>query len=120
MLSMDFFYCLFWISGFAVIWFYTDWFVYYTQLFGIAENTRLEYSKFVRHNKDKYFPDFLYEKSFKTDNRFAKFFLKLLGCPYCITLWFSIIGAFVLNNLVLIAPLYILSLFIFLQIRKLI
>jgi hypothetical protein len=120
MLSLEFFYCIFWISGLSIVWFYTDWFVYYTQLFGIAQNTRLEYAKYLKTHKNKYFPDFLYEKSFKTENRFLKFLYKLLGCPYCIMIWFCVIGAILLNELLLIAPLYILSLFIFLQIKKLI
>jgi hypothetical protein len=115
---VEIFYSTFWVSAFSVIWFYTDWFIHYTQLFGIAENQRLKYISFIAENPDKYFPDFLHEMSLHTDNKIIKFILKLVSCPLCLSFWLSGITALVYTNASIIAPVYIISLFILLQIKK--
>jgi len=68
MLIEQFFYGVFWISAVSIIWFYTDWFIHYTQLLGIAETERVAYLDFIQKNPDKYFPDFLFKKSLNTEN----------------------------------------------------
>jgi hypothetical protein len=120
MLIAEIFYSVFWISAISVIWFYTDWVVHYTQLFKIAENSRLQYSSFIKNNPNMYFPDFLYEKSLKTNNRFTKFAYKLVSCPFCLIFWLSFFASIICANALITAPVYILSLFIVLQIKKMI
>jgi hypothetical protein len=119
MLIVEIFYSVFWISAISVIWFYTDWFIHYTQLLNIAEKERLLYMQYIKLNPEKYFPDFLFEKSLTANNRLLKFIYKLISCPFCLVLWLSGFASLLCGNLLLIAPLYILSLFVILQIRKL-
>lgn len=118
MLTVEFFYLIFWNVLISVVWFRTDWFVYYTQLFGIGETLRLRYTSFVNKNPNSYFPDFLYKMSLQSSNRFKKFFLKMISCVMCLIFWTSLIGALWVDNIVLTAPLYIISLFMFLQIKN--
>ena len=120
MLTENFFHCIFWVSTVSVIWFYTDWVIHYAQLFNLAETFRLQYSTFITKNKNQYFPDFLYSLSLKTSNRFIKFIYKLVSCPFCLIFWLACIACLTCLNFVAIAPLYIISLFIVLQIKKLI
>lgn len=120
MLIVDLFYGIFWVLMVSVIWFYTDAFIYYTQLFGIFENTRLKFSTFLKNNPDSFFPDFLIKQASLEPNRFKKFLLKLLGCPLCLNVWLSVVTAILLNNLLLVAPIYIMSLLILLGIKRLI
>ena len=90
------------------------------QLFGIAVDMRLEYISFVIENPDKYFPDFLYEKSLNDSDPIFKFFAKMASCPFCLLTWLSVLASLVCSSSVIIAPVYILSLFVILQIKKLI
>lgn len=113
------FYSSFWVSAIAIVWFYTDWFIHYTLLLNIFEKTRLEYSSYIKENPDKYFPDFLHFKSFEYTNRFVKFAFKLVSCPFCFLVWLSVGAALICNNIKLAAPIYVMSLFATLQIRKL-
>lgn len=119
MLTAEFFYLIFWNVLLSIVWFRTDWFIYYTQLFGIGEETRLSYTSFIQKNPGSYFPDFLYKRSLLSSNRFQKFFLKMVSCSSCLMFWTSLLGAVWFNDAVLTAPLYVISLFIFLQIRNL-
>jgi hypothetical protein len=116
MVTIEFFYLIFWNVLISIAWFRTDWFVYYSQLFGLGEDLRLRYTKFISKNSRSYFPDFLYELSLKSSNRFKKFILKMVSCPMCLMFWTSLVGAFCINDIVLTAPLYVISLFIYLQI----
>lgn len=118
MLFAEIFYSVFWISAISVIWFYTDWFIHYTQLLNIAQNTRLQYSTFIQNNPDKYFPDFLYKKSLQVNNKIIKFAYKLISCPFCLIFWLSFFASIICANFLITAPVYILSLFIVLQIKK--
>ena len=116
---VDLFYCVFWVSFISIIWFYTDTLLYYSQLCGLFEDVRLEYSKYVSNYADKYFPDFLFYKGLQTDNRFLKFACKLLSCPFCTTFWLSLAAAVAVHNLLLVAPIYVVSMFILLAVKKL-
>ena len=118
MLMVEIFYSVFWISALSVIWFYTDWFVPYTQLFGIFENIRLQYANFIKNNPTSYFPDFLYQQSLNTDNKLIKFVYKLVSCPFCLIFWLSVSSSLIYCEPIITAPVYILSLFIVLQIKK--
>ncbi len=113
------FYSVFWISAISVVWFYTDWFVHYTQLFGIFEQMRNKYLSYIAENPDKYFPDFLHTESMGTSNRLKKFAYKIVSCPFCLLVWFALGAAWYCSDIKIAAPIYILSLFITLQIRKL-
>jgi hypothetical protein len=119
MLIVEIFYCTFWISAISIIWFYTDWFIHYSQLLKIAENVRLKYTSFIKNDPTKYFPDFLYDLSLGSNNRYFKFILKMVSCPLCLIFWLSVMSALVCSNIIIAAPVYILSLFIVLQIKKL-
>ena len=120
MLIVELFYCVFWVSLVSVVWFYTDTVLYYTQLFNICENTRLKFTKYIKDNPDKYFPDFLYKQSAYSNNRLWKFVLKLASCPFCLIFWLSFVGSLLVQNLLLLAPIYILSMFLVLGIKKMI
>lgn len=120
MLFVDFFLGTFWTTLISIVWFRTDWFIHYTQLFGIAEQTRLKYTFFIKNNPEKYLPDFLFEQSLNTDNRIIKFVYKLASCPLCTMFWLSLGISLIFANVVLTAPVYVCSLFIFLQIKKMI
>ena len=113
------FYLSSFVSTFAIIWFYTDTFLYYSQLFGIFENTRLQYTTFINKNPDKYFPDFLFELGLISKNKFIKFLCKLVSCPFCLILWLSLFVSFCVSNIFLTAPIYITSLVITFGIKKL-
>lgn len=120
MLLHEIFYSTFWISAISVIWFYTDWIIQYGQLLGVAEQIRLDYTSFIVENPNKFFPDFLYEQAIQTNNTELKFFGKLVSCPFCLILWLSIGFSVMHSNLIIIAPIYVLSLLIVLQIKRMI
>ena len=112
------FYLSSFVSTFAIVWFYTDTFLYYSQLLGIFENMRLQYTSFINKNADKYFPDFLHEKGLTFENRFIKFLCKLVSCPLCMLLWLSIFFSLSAHDIFLTAPVYISSLIITFGIKK--
>lgn len=112
------FYCSFWISAISIIWFYTDWFIQYSQLLNIAKNLRLKYIEYITENPNNYFPDFLYEQSLDIDNTPIKFLCKLVSCPFCLLSWMSIFAALICSNIIIAAPVYVISLFIVLQIKN--
>ena len=119
MLTVNFFYCTLWISCLSVFWFYTDWFAHYSQLLNVAEETRIKYMLYIEKYPDKYFPEFLYDLSFYTDNRLTKFLFKLISCPFCLIFWLCVLFSALFCSLVDIAPMYVLSLFTVLQIKRL-
>ena len=116
----EIFYCTFWISAISIVWFCTDWFIHYTQLFNISTKTRESYTLFIKENPDKYFPDFLFALSLKINNRLVKFMCKMASCPFCLMLWMSIVASVICSNVIIAAPIYVLSLFILLQIKRMI
>ena len=113
------FYLSSFVSTFAIVWFYTDTFLYYSQLLGIFEDTRLQYTAFINKSPDKYFPDFLYEQGLLSKNKFIKFLCKLVSCPFCLILWLSLFSSLFVSNVLLTAPIYITSLTITFGIKKL-
>jgi len=113
------FYLSSFVSTLSVIWFYTDTFLYYSQLFGIFENTRLCYISYINKNSDKYFPDFLHEQGLKYDNKLIKFLCKLVSCPFCLIFWLAILVSLSYGSLLVFAPVYICSVAITLGIKKL-
>lgn len=115
---IEIFYCTFWISCLAVIWFYTDWFIHYTDLFNIVKTLRSKYILYIEQNPDKYFPDFLYSQSLYSSNRLYKFVCKIISCPFCMLFWLANISAWICANPIIAAPTYIFSLIIVLQIKK--
>ncbi len=119
MVIAQIFYSAFWISAISIVWFYTDWFVHYSHLIGVFEQTRNEYLNYITENPDKYFPDFLHTKSMNTENKLLKFIFKVVSCPFCLLVWFSLLAALYYSDIKLAAPIYVLSLFTTLQIRKL-
>lgn len=112
------FYLSSFVSTFAIVWFYTDTFLYYSQLLGIFENIRLQYTSFINKNPDKYFPDFLHEKGLTFENRFIKFLCKLVSCPFCLIFWLSLFSSLFISNILLTAPIYITSLIVTFGIKK--
>lgn len=112
------FYLSSFVSTFAIVWFYTDTFLYYSQLLGIFENIRLQYTSFINKNPDKYFPDFLHEKGLTFENRFIKFLCKLVSCPFCLIFWLSLFSSLYVSNILLTAPIYITSLIVTFGIKK--
>lgn len=117
---VEIFYGIFWVSLVSICWFYTDWVLHYTQLLGVLEEFRIKFQSFIKNNPDKYFPDYLYKLSLTTSNRIQKFVLKLLSCPFCLNFWLSVIAAlFFSQNLVNVAPIYVISMLLVLQIKKL-
>jgi hypothetical protein len=118
MLLNDIFYSVFWVSAVSVIWFCTDWIIHYMQLFSVCGDLQRNYKKFISENSSSYFPDFLYELSLKKENKAVKFIFKLASCPFCLMFWFSALAAYICANPLLIAPIYVLSLIIVLQIKR--
>lgn len=118
MLFVEIFYSTFWISMISIIWFYTDVVLQYSQLLGICLETRLDYMSFIIEHPDKYFPDYLHEKSLECNDNVLKFLAKLVSCPFCLLVWLSLIASVVVGELKLMAPIYVLSLAIVLQIRR--
>lgn len=118
MISFEFFYFLSWICLVSVLWFLTDTFIYYLAFLGLMKNTRIEYSAFVDQNPDLFFPDFLAHKASQTSNRFKKLFFKLIGCLFCLPLWFCIAVGIYCKEPVWIAPLYLGTISVLLKIRN--
>jgi hypothetical protein len=114
----NFFLGTFWVTAVAIVWFCTDWFVHYTQLFGILENMRLRYTSYIMGGEGRYFPEFLHQISLTNPNRFAKFILKLVSCPFCLLAWLSVIAGSILGSLALIAPIYVCSLVILMHVKS--
>lgn len=118
MLSSEFFFSIFWLSTISLVWFNTDWFIHYSELFGIFTTTKEEYKLYIERYPEKYFPDFLHQISLNKEQKVLKFVMKLVSCPFCLLLWMSIITALLFLTLKHAAPLYIGSLFTHFQIRN--
>ena len=118
MLATKIFYSGCWISMICILWFYTDFFVQYIQLLGIGSNLLSKYTIHITENPDNYFPDFLYINSLSSQNKFTIFISKLISCPFCLICWLSAIGAIVCSDIVALAPIYLLSLSITFQIKR--
>ena len=118
MLIAEIFYSTFWVCMISIIWFHTDTFLHYTQLLGIAVQLRLDYMSFIIEHPDKYFPDYLYELSLNSDDNVVKYLAKLISCPFCLLVWLAAISSVICNNFIITAPVYVMSLFVMLQIKR--
>lgn len=118
MLIAEIFYSTFWVSMISIIWFYTDTFLHYTQLLGIATEMRLDYMSYVIENPDRYFPNYLHEKSLECNDNVVKFLAKLISCPFCLLTWLALFASVFCSTMIIIAPVYVLSLFIVLQTKR--
>lgn len=114
----ELFYSICWVTTISVIWFLTDTWFNYAQLLKVQEELQKQFVSFFRDNPNKYFPDFLYKKSLTEKDAGTKFLLKLVSCPFCLIFWLSILTTFYTKEAILIAPVYIISLITFLQIKK--
>ncbi len=114
------FFCTLWISAISIIWFYTDWFIHYTQLFDIFEDFRKKYIDFIENNQEKYFPDFLHSLSLSEQSNcnFKRFAFKIASCPFCLLFWVSLLSCFAMNHPLCAAPVYVFSLILTLYVRK--
>ena len=119
MLLVELFYSFFWCSTISFVWFYTDFFLYYAQLFNVFTKTRLSYQSFLLSNPNSYFSDFLFQRSLNEDNRFKKFCLKLLSCSLCLPFWLALILSLIAGNILLTAPIYITTICFLLGIKHL-
>jgi hypothetical protein len=115
---VELFYCICWVTTISTIWFLTDTWYNYAQAFGVWEEFRKKYVNFVRDKPGAFFPDFLYKLSLIHPDPGIKFFLKLVSCPFCLIFWLSIAAMFFVGDYLLIAPIYIISLITFLQIKR--
>lgn len=113
------FYSSCWISSICIIWFYTDWFIYYANLFNLFNSVQTKYLEYITNNPDSYFPNFLYLHTINHSNSWIRFFGKLLNCPLCLIFWFSFVAGLYLGNVLIIGPCYIISLIIVLKIKNL-
>lgn len=121
MVFVNIFYCVFWVVMLLILWFKTDWVLHYCELLKIFKTFRSDFKQFLNINSHLYFPDFIYEKTYTSTNPLVKFLGKLISCPLCLGFWLSFGVCMLFGlNIILIAPIYVISLFIFLQIKKLI
>lgn len=120
MLTAELFYCTFWVTAISIVWFFTDTLFYYSKLLGIFENLMLEYAAYAnKHKKEKlFFTDFLFSKALNTESSIKKFLLKVSSCVFCLPVWFSIAASALAGNLMLAAPVYVLSLIMLLKIKS--
>lgn len=114
----EIFYSVFWISAVGVVWFYTDWFIHYTQLLNVAKKTRIKYTRYIIENPKSYFPNYLCSLCENVNNPWLKFVTKMSCCEFCLLWWLSTFAGLWHANLLIIAPVYIISLIIVLQIKR--
>jgi hypothetical protein len=99
-----------------IVWFQTDAFAEYCNLLKInwflkeynANTTANTFSQFLAENK----------KIIAKNNSFYFFFLKLVTCPYCLSMWLCILGSVILGNVFLAPCLYIVTLFCFFKLTR--
>ena len=113
-------YSIFLISSISVIWFYTDFVIWYLQLFNLLQDFRDDYRIYVNKHSEHYLPDFLFHKNLLVKNQYIKFLMKLLSCPFCLIFWLSLFGSLIISNLASVGILYICSLVVTLGTKKLI
>lgn len=118
MLLADLFYGFFWTCAISFIWFYTDSFVYYSQLFRVFNKTRLEFQSYLLVKPSSLFTDFLAVKASSESNVVKKFVLKLSSCILCFSFWVAIAVCLFIGNVGLTAPTYILTISFLLGIKN--
>ena len=121
MILLEFFYSICWINLIMLMWFITDAVYSYLTLFNCLTKLRLSFAVYLTTNEESNFITFLNHKSNEpATTPLSRFFLKLITCPLCLAMWLSIACCVMWLNIVHIAPLYIISVVIFLLLRKLI
>ena len=118
MLLADLFYGFFWTCTISFIWFYTDSFLYYSQLFRIFNKTRREFQSYLLTEPNILFTDFLAIKASNKSNICKKFILKLLSCVLCFSFWIAVAVCLFIGNIGLTAPVYILTISFLLGIKN--
>ena len=91
-------------------WFNTNVFYEYCCLLGF----KAWFQEFDKYPNLTY-PQYLFiNKSKITNNiQYKLFVIKLITCPVCLSFWLCVIGAGVLQNVLLVFPLYIVVLFLY-------
>ena len=120
MLLNEIFYSACWVSLISIIWFYTDVVVEYASFLGFGIQMHLDYLSYTIQYPGRGFPDYLYDKALDKAGAFTKLVCKLASCPFCLVFWLSLAAALFVGELILVAPIYVLSLFITFQIKRLI
>lgn len=111
---VEFFYSLTFTVFFLIIWFKTDVFYQYCELFdmhwflfGYTENSTLT------------FPQYLYTKRHLiTKSKYLLFYFKLISCPLCLGFWLSMLFTTVFSSLLLLPAVYLFSILTFLIFSK--
>lgn len=85
-----------------IIWFKTDAFIEYCELFRIGKLFKID--KYREYKKINVAIDYLTYLSLKHKN----FLTKLISCPYCIGFWIALFSCVLFNNILLL-PLYYVS-----------
>lgn len=102
---------IFWISFILVIWFETDFLIEYARIIGVWKNLARDYQIFKLKTMDGNFPSFLVSLR-------DCFATRLAACPFCLGFWVSLV--FSVGNWRGFAANYILSLIVYLIVKKLI
>lgn len=104
---------IFLISSILVIWFNTEAFVEYSQLFRIPFFKIKEY--YIEREKDCTIDYHMYLKLHHNN-----FFTRLITCPVCTSFWLSLVGSIILSiHLLNFGIIFISSLLIYLLFNKL-
>jgi hypothetical protein len=86
------------------LWFYSDFFAYYLRAFKSIipkkiYNWLLIDEYLIDPDADGSYIHYLYFKRSESKSFLIKFFLKLFGCIICLSVWFSIIIALIIGNI---------------------
>lgn len=110
MLYEHFFLGVSWTLAVMVLWFNTNFVVSYAELLGFRHRWLEQYKLSTFAFSFGYYLANLAETC---NSKLAAFAMKLLSCPKCLSLWVSIIICVLTNNYVLVAPIWIASVFLF-------
>jgi hypothetical protein len=114
MLMENIFYTVFLTLFFAIIFFKTDFLLYYSTLLGILTSKRVEFAeKKASENSAETFLIFLLNKGLDSNNRIVYFICSLTLCPMCFMFWGSVISCLIYSCFNILAICYCLSVFMF-------
>lgn len=100
------------VNFFIFIWFHTTAFIEYMKLFKLSNFFRInKYIDYKNINPDISYIDFLAIKN-------PNFITKLFSCPYCLSFWITIISCFLFKNLILFPLIYMVSIVIYIILKK--
>jgi hypothetical protein len=95
-----------------LVWFHTDAFLQYLKLLKLGFLFRVnKYYEYKKINPDISYIDFLAIKN-------PNFFTKLFSCPYCLNFWITLISCFLFKNLFIFALIYMVSVVIYIILKK--